>query len=145
MSRDIDITVTGTEELQQALTVLAKTEKNPAIRRALGQGGGYISKKSKERLRKRMNHPNGHTGNLLSSFVVKVKRKQNGVLVGFNKKGSHAHLVDMGHEMVVGPKRVKTGKRTKPLHFHTDTRKQDMPQAARITMAGLYDVIKPYQ
>ena len=36
------------------------------------------------------------TGNLASSFRLKLKREKLGVLVGFNSYGSHAHLIDRG-------------------------------------------------
>jgi len=101
---------------------------------ALRKAGNYIAQVSKQNLRRGMKSSNGVTGNLLSSYKVKVKKRSSGVLIGFNQKGHHAHLVDLGHEVVVGEKKIKTGKRTKPLMFHTDAR-QHLPQAGAIFVA----------
>lgn len=101
-------------------------------RTSLARAGRYIAKISKQNLRSRNKV---RTGNLLSSSKVKVKKNNEGVLIGFaHPKGNHAHLVDLGHELVVGPKRKHTGKRTKPSLFHSDAR-EHLPGAAAVFVA----------
>ncbi len=79
-------------------------EKDKAIRTGLKAGGNVFQSGGKRRLRGSIKSPKGVTGNLLSSFHVRVKRQKLGVLVGFRRSnkymiiggGNHAHIVDRG-------------------------------------------------
>lgn len=144
MSNEINVEVMNLEQVIRATRDLQDLGKQKALSKGLGKGGRYLMQKSKARLRKGMQSPQGKTGNLLASYRVKIKHGNTGFLMGFDNKGHHAHLVDLGHELVVGKKRIHTGKRTKALMFQTDTR-QDVPQAARIASQGIVEMIDQYR
>lgn len=131
MAQDFHIDASDLRRLDNMLQSIAADNAGKMGKRvtskSLAKAGRVIARESQKNLRSRNKQ---RTGNLISSIKVKVKKRNDGVLAGFeHPKGNHAHLVDLGHELVVGPKRVKTGKRTKPSLFHSDAREK-LPQAA---------------
>ena len=145
MSKDITIEAVGLQHVMSELDALSKTERNRALKSGLTKGGRLLLTKEKSNLRKSMNSPGGVTGNLLSSMVVKVKRNNAGVLVGFTSKGHHAHLVDRGHYMVVGKSKYHTGKKTRAYMFREKTMEQSGTAAQDKLVEGVEQMIKKYQ
>jgi HK97 gp10 family phage protein len=73
-----------------------------AKRKAESKAVGFMASKIKETA------PVGETGNLKKSVRVK-KAKGGGYQVGMSRpKGSHAHLVEYGHDMIVNGVKVGT-------------------------------------
>ena len=145
MNDQITLTTTNLQYVLSQLDSLSKTERNRALKSGLTKGGRLLLNKEKANLRKAMNSPGGVTGNLLSSIMIKVKRNNVGVLVGFDNKGHHAHLVDRGHFMVVGKKRIQTGKRTRALEFREKAIEESGAAAQGKLVDGIEQMIKKYQ
>lgn len=106
-------------------------EKDKSIRSGLSSAGAVFKTGGIRRLRKSMKSgPTGFTGNLLKGFQLRVKRNKPGVLIGFNKKGSHAHLIDRGtdkrYQLTKGGKYVGSVKASR---FWTQTEAEDHPKA----------------
>lgn len=119
-----------------------KSEVMATLRKGYRKAGAYLIRagRKREKASIRANQakwPNvRHTGNLLSSFRTKVKRSGAGMLVGFNKKGSHSWLVDQGH----------TGERshngfTQGSHFWEDTRSNDAPKAQQMVADSIREAV----
>ncbi len=95
------------ERVNAIIIGLPDLEKDKAIKAGLRAASYVFLSGGKRRLRQRMKKPEGHTGNLLGSFQIRVKRVKLGALAGFGRvrdlgldkgeaKGYHAHLVDLG-------------------------------------------------
>lgn len=86
--------------LQRAMDGLSKIEKNAIVQRGLQEGVKVFIRQGKSNLRATLsNEPQNvrmRTGNLMSSFTTKTKKRLSKAYAGFNKKGHHAHLVDSG-------------------------------------------------
>lgn len=97
---DIEIDITNGHVVDALTAGLSQIDRDRAIRSGLAKGGTVLASGGRRRLRSRMKSgSDGVTGNLLRSFVVRVKRNKPGVLVGFRQGkggGSHAHLVSKG-------------------------------------------------
>lgn len=133
----IEIKIINRDAPEYLVQNLQDIDKDKSIRVGLRMGGNVLKRGGIRRLRARMRNPKGVTGNLLKSFVVRVKRNSLGVLVGFSTQGSHAHLVDLG---TTDRFQVKTGHHTgtaKALHFWTDTRNEDVQQAQGMIVQGI--------
>lgn len=128
--------------VKQSLERLAKlgdgksSAEDKALKAGIKAGGRYLMNKGKRRARAgiRANQskwPNvKHTGNLLRSFTVRVKRTKAGGLVGFRHPiGNHAHLVDLGHGGRRGP--------AKGSKFWTVTRENDTGRAMALVVQGI--------
>jgi len=133
----IEIKIINRDALEYMVQNLENIDKDSAIRVGLKMGGNVIKRGGIRRLRARMNNSKGVTGNLLKSFVVRVKRNSLGVLVGFSTQGSHAFLVDLGTNDRF---QIKTGHHTgaaRALNFWTDTRNEDVQQAQGMIVQGI--------
>ena len=131
--------ITNAQALEAMLDGLDGLERDRAVRSSLARGGRTLKLAGQKKLAARMDNPYGHTGNLLRSFTVRVKRRKPGVLVGFSsgrEGGSHAHLVDLGTTMRPHPVTGTSG-RMPANWFWTDTRNQDMPRAQKEIAKGL--------
>jgi len=105
--------------IYSAVNELQNIDKDKAIKAGLKQGAFVFLAGGKRRLRDRMKSgKNGVTGNLVSSFRVRVKRTKLGALAGFNStqgfgknggKGYHAHLVDRGTTLRANKKNANRG------------------------------------
>lgn len=116
---------------------LSEFDKNKAIKRGLGHAGSFIKKQGLKRLQSSMKSgKNGVTGNLIRSFVVRVKKNRAGVLIGFTAQ--HAHFIDLG----TSERRHKKGKKKytgKVIgnFFWTTTKRQDDNQALNKIYEGI--------
>ena len=71
----IEITIINKQALDSLTAGLSGIDKDSAIKSGLSKGGEVIRKGGMERLKNRMRAgPGGKTGNLLRSFMVRVKR-----------------------------------------------------------------------
>ncbi len=148
--------VKGGLEIEQAVSGLTNIEASRTIRAGLKSAGRYLAKQGKkrlkERLRERESMRTGGRGKggreflrsyiqyerkkegLLNSFVVRVKRRSFGALVGFKGGvggGSHAHLVDRGTTRREHPITGHSG--VMPAnYFWTDTGEKDTATAFNI-------------
>lgn len=127
MALDITISTPGLEYVRNILAQMPEFQHSTAFRKTWKVGGRILVKQGKQNLRKR-NHT--VTGNLLGSLITSVNKQGDGMHVGFKRSsrgklvggGNHAHLVDLGHNLVVGKDRIRTGKRTQASLFWTDVR-----------------------
>lgn len=92
----ITTTLSGERDIQFLLKNLDGFERDKAVKSGLRAGASVFRRKGRGNLRTRLQTPGGRTGNLLSAFAVRVKRRKAGALAGFTAKGHHAHLVDRG-------------------------------------------------
>lgn len=128
------------EEIEYLIRNLNDFDKDKAIKQGLRDSGKVFETGGKSRLKSRLKSGSkGVTGNLLKSFKTRVKRNKLGALIGFTKKGSHAHLIDKGtnNRYWKTKKRKYVGKNT-PNLFWTDTKELDYPKA----MNKVYDGIE---
>lgn len=102
----LTVRVDGVERVLHVLDDLRDIDKDRAVKSGLRSAGSVFKSAGMKNLRPRLlgasakrglYRSKGRTpGNLLSSFVVRVKKRKPGVLTGFTAKGAHAHLVDSG-------------------------------------------------
>lgn len=104
------MTVTAIEDVERLVYDLENLDKDKAIRVGLRNAGNYLSRKGKARLAqrsyKRYITKSGRltaygkqelaAHDLFNAFRVRVKKRSLGAIVGFNYRGHHAHLVDLG-------------------------------------------------
>lgn len=142
MNNFIEIKHIDEGEVNYLVRNLENFEKDKAIKKGLGAAGKVFKVGGMDRLRRTMKAGSrGVTGNLLRSFIVKVKRNKLGVLTGFKQGkggGSHAHLVDRGtterfwktrkYKSKNGSYKKSVGE-VKASHFWNDTESQDYPKA----------------
>ena len=88
----ITTTLSGERDIQFLLKNLDGFERDKAVKSGLRAGASVFRRKGRGNLRTRLQTPGGRTGNLLSAFAVRVKRRKAGALAGFTAKGHHAHL-----------------------------------------------------
>lgn len=144
------MTVKGMQDIEMAVSDLENMEKDKAIRAGLRMGGNYLMRKGRVRLAQR--NYKGYTtksGRLTSfgkeelaahalyyAFRVRVKRRSLGALVGFNYRGHHAHLVDLGTKKrphpITGTSGVMPASR-----FWSETAEQDWNGAMGKVMEGI--------
>lgn len=141
------------DNVVKELQTLQKVQESKDVYRSLKQGGQTLTRKGANKLKARMKSGReGYTGNLLRSFSVTVKKGNAGVLAGFNKKGSHAHLVDKGttNRTLKRPhiaymsgifRYVRSTGKVIGNNFWTDTRNQDTPKAQLVIMQGIEKAI----
>ena len=144
----INIEIKNRQSLELLVSSLSDIDKEAAIKSGLSKGGEILKQGGMRRLRNRMRASSeGKTGNLLRSFMVRVKRRKPGVLIGFKKgkkAGNHAHLVDLGtiermrkrKSRKKGGKGGRTGAAT-PNYFWSDTNDQDMQKAMIEVQTGI--------
>lgn len=140
MDNLIDITIYNERILESLVSGLSKIDRDKAVKHGLAKGGKVLCKGGMRRLKTRMKSgTHGHTGNLLRSFIVRVKQTRPGVLVGF-RGGNHSHLVDLGTTNRTRKRRGVYGKSTGTMpanYFWSDTRKEDMEKAYSAIESGL--------
>lgn len=149
----IDITIINQQVLESLTAGLSGIDKDSAIKSGLSKGGEVIKKGGIQRLKSRMRAgPGGKTGNLLCSFMVRVKRNKPGVLAGFKKGkngGNHSHLVDLGtvermrkhKSRKRGGKGGRTGAAT-PNYFWNDTNDLDKSKAMSEIRMGIVEFVE---
>lgn len=140
------MSVRGMEKIEETVAELENIDKDKAIRSGLRSAGNYLMNEGKKRLAQRSYRSPKYikdgrltkegksalaAHNLFNAFKVRVKRKSLGALVGFNYKGHHAHLVDMGTKERPHPITGTTG--VMPAnHFWNDTASQEWGTAMNI-------------
>lgn len=136
------------EAVKSIVSRLSDIDKDEAIRSGLKKGGERLKRGGMVRLRHRMKSgQTGKTGNLLRSFIVRVKKRVPGVLAGFKQGkngGNHAHLVDMGTiERMRKQKSRKRGGRggrtgsASANYFWSETKTADMNKAVAAMEEGI--------
>lgn len=138
------MSVKGMEMIEETVAELEDIDKDKAIRAGLRSAGNYLMREGKKRLAQRSYSrgpkyvKNGRltkegksalaAHNLFNAFKVRVKRRSLGALVGFDYRGHHAHLVDMGTKKRPHPITGTTG--VMPAnHFWNDTASQEWKTA----------------
>lgn len=149
----IKVTISNKQLLDQLTSGLSEIDRDTAIKSGLSKGGEVIKQGGMQRLKSRMRAgAGGKTGNLLRSFMVRVKRRKPGVLIGFKKgmkAGNHSHLVDLGtiermrkrKSRKKGGKGGRTGAAT-PNYFWSDTNDQDMQKAMLEVQTGIVGFVE---
>lgn len=125
----IHIKTIDDQDVRYLISHLENWEQNKAVKSGLAKAGEVFMRGGKQRLKGRIKRPQHGTGNLESSFRVRVKRVKAGVLSGFNHQGKHAHLVDAGTEDRAWAKNGKKTGRMKGNNFWTETKQQDGKKA----------------
>lgn len=144
--------IIGIERINQLVADLQEIDKNKAIKAGLRKGAMVFIRLGRSTLRSRNNK---HTGNLMKSFRVRVKKRSLGSLAGFSMNysrmsedgyGSHSWLVDRGTVQ-----RKTTGKGSVPAglnrgimpasYFWTDTKEQGSSEAIRAIEQGIHDAV----
>lgn len=101
----IQVKLIDRERIENLIDNLQDVDKDKVVKKGLGRAGNIFKNTGRRELRRRMlSGTKGVTGNLMSSFQVRTKRHQLGVLIGFRRSsrymivggGNHAHLVDSG-------------------------------------------------
>lgn len=146
----INIEILNRKALDNLIAGLSDMDRDKSIKKGLADGGRVLKKGGINRLRSRMrSSSSGVTGNLLKSFIIRVKRRKPGVMVGFSRLGSHAHLVDLGtterfrkrKSRRSGGKGGRTGS-VMANYFWSDTREEDMNNAARAIESGIVGFVE---
>ena len=146
----LDVSVLYNYEGSDLFAVLERLrsfkDSSKIVQSGLREAGRYLKKRGKSRLQNRMiSGSRGVTGSLLRSFVHKLKKKNSGVLVGFNSKkgknsGRHSWLVSEG----TAPRETRKGDsrgRTRPNYFWSETREKNSPEALKIIMNSIDEAI----
>lgn len=144
------MTVSAMEEVERAVFELENIDKDKAIRIGLRNAGNFLLRRGRNRLAQRnykayttKSGRLNNTGkqalaahNLFNAFRVRVKRRSLGALVGFNYRGHHAHLVDLGTKKrphpIAGSSGIMPASR-----FWSDTAEQDWKGAMDILKSGV--------
>ena len=141
----IDITITNKDAVDYLTATLSQIDRDRAVKSGLKKGGEVLKRGGMMRLKSRMKAVG--TGNLLKSFIVRVKRSKPGVLTGFRQGkdgGNHSHLVDLGTiSRMQKSKNRKKGYRggssgVMPAnHFWSDTKDLDYRDALHEVKTGI--------
>lgn len=151
LNGQIEVDITNVKVLDALIDGLSQIDRDHAIKDGLYKGGSVLRSGGKERLRRRMKSGSqGVTGNLLRSFMVRVKRRKPGVLTGFRHGkdgGNHASWVDRGtkERFTTGRKSVRAGisRGIMPSnYFWGDTRKSDMSKAKDRIREGIEQFVE---
>lgn len=138
----IEVKVLNLETVISELNRLGNVQTDRNVGNGLKKAGNYLIRKGKEKLRNRLkaykwhNYHHNSTGNLRKSFAITIFKRNRGVIAGFTKKGSHAHLIDLGTNERKTARGYNRG-RIKPSKFWTDTKQEDTTQAQGLIMTGL--------
>ncbi|MCH3994861.1 MAG: hypothetical protein LKE54_07410 [Prevotella sp.] len=144
--------LTPSPELTNMIKQLSDIGNNKMIQKTLRLAARYLVNQGKARLRAGERPEIKHTGNLLKSMVVKVKKNNLGALAGFRQgssggqtyNGYHSWLVDQGtgpRKTLKGYYRGKSGHGVQgpagSLLFWTTTKKDDTPEAMLMIETGI--------
>lgn len=144
--------IIGIERINKLVADLQEIDQNKAIKKGLRRGAMVFIRIGRSMLRSRNEV---HTGNLMKSFRIRVKRRKLGALAGFSMNysrmsedgyGSHSWLVDRGTVQ-----RKTTGRGSVPAglnrgimpasYFWTDTKEQGSSEAIRAIEQGIHDAV----
>ena len=98
----LQVRVQNLDKVLVAVDHLADVDKAEALKEGLYEAGKVFRVSGANNLSSRLlNNSNKRAygrspGNLMKSMRIRVKRRKAGVLIGFDGRGHHAHLVDMG-------------------------------------------------
>lgn len=137
----IEVKQIDIDNINDLVRELTEFEKNKAIRSGLLAAGQVLKAGGKKRLSERLSNGKGHTGHLLNSFQVRVKKNKAGVLTGFNGGGRHSHLVDKGTK----ERFLKSGESRGKMpanRFWSDTESMDSKKAIDKLFIGLEKAIE---
>lgn len=141
----ISVEYSGIEHIDAALQQLAEIERDKAVQAGLRAGGTYLVRQGRKRLRKGLKTDKAHKrreagrqpGNLLKSFVVRLKKSRTGALVGFKRpEGAHSHLVDLGTQKRETHSGLDRGEMPS-LRYWSETREQDTGTALGYVIEGI--------
>ena len=138
--REFKFSVLGLARVEDAIKGLSEIQKNKAIISGYRAMGSVFIAGGKQRLRSRLSGKG--KGNLIKSFKIRVKRDNGGVLVGFNKRGHIAHIVDMGTvQRNTRHGHLNRSKVPANNSWH-ETAEQDFPKAAEKLFTGIETAVK---
>ena len=137
----IKVSVIGYAQVDEALSQLRQIDRDRAVQAGLKAGAAYLVRRGRQRLRKGLKtdayHRHYQKGNLMKSFVARVKKSKACALAGFKRpEGSHSHLVDEGtgeRETASGLRRGKMPE----MKYWTDTREKDTHTAQEKVLDGV--------
>lgn len=133
-NRWFNITTTGLARIQNAVMGLDNFQQNKAITSGMRAAGSVFIAGGRKRLRRELKGTG--KGYLMQSFRTKVKRRNAGVVTGFDKWGNHSHLVDLGTKK----RYQKNGHYTGIMpanYFWRTTAQADFPRAAEKMYRGI--------
>jgi len=122
------------DRVYKAIENLSNIQSDKVIQQGLKDASNIFINAGKSNLRDRLKGTG--KGNLLKAFRTKLKRTKLGALSGFEKNGSHAHLIDMGTEERFNKKGQYRGK-VIGNHFWTDAISQKQTQAIERIYSGI--------
>ena len=138
--------IIGIERINRLVADLQEIDQNKAIKAGLRKGAMVFIRLGRSTLRSRNNK---HTGNLMKSFRVRVKKRSLGSLAGFAMNytrlaeegyGSHSWLVDRGTVQ----RKTKAGLNRGIMpasYFWTDTKEQGGNEAIRAIEQGIHEAV----
>lgn len=138
--------IIGIKRINRLVADLQEIDKNKAIKAGLRKGAMVFIRLGRSTLRSRNNE---HTGNLMKSFRVRVKKRSLGALAGFSVNysrisedgyGSHSWLVDRGTVQRWTKKGQNRGIMPAS-YFWTDTKEQGSSEAIRAIEQGIHDAV----
>ena len=139
--------IIGIERINRLVADLQEIDQNKAIKAGLRKGAMVFIRLGRSTLRSRNNK---HTGNLMKSFRVRVKKRSLGSLAGFSMNysrmaeegyGSHSWLVDRG--TVKRETKKKQNRGIMPAsYFWTDTKNQAGSGAIREIENGIITAVE---
>lgn len=138
--------IIGIERINRLVADLQEIDQNKAIKAGLRKGAMVFIRLGRSTLRSRNNK---HTGNLMKSFRVRVKRRKLGSLAGFSMNysrmsedgyGSHSWLVDRGTVQRWTKKGQNRGIMPAS-YFWTDTKEQGSSEAIRAIEQGIHEAV----
>lgn len=138
--------IIGIKRINRLVADLQEIDKNKAIKAGLQKGAMVFIRLGRSTLRSRNNK---HTGNLMKSFRVRVKKRSLGSLAGFSMNysrmaeegyGSHSWLVDRGTVQRWTKKGQNRGIMPAS-YFWTDTKEQGGSEAIRAIEQGIHDAV----
>ncbi len=130
------VTTISIERVEAAVSGLLDIDKDRAIRAGLRSMSNTLVTGGKRRLKVRLKNSKGTKGNLYQAFKVRVKKRKLGALAGFNFRGHHSHLVDMGTTKRYDKRGNSRG--IMPANsFWTDTAREDWSLASERLFAAI--------
>lgn len=142
IQNQVQIDMIGLEKVSKVLWDLGELQTDNVVKQSLGNAAKYLIRMGKLKLKYRMKSGfNGVTGNLMKGFTYHIKRRNRGVIAGFNKKGSHAHLVDQGTDFRHTAKGYYRG-RMEGNYFWTQTRNMNVDNAKSLIMYALNQAVE---
>ena len=87
---EVQTTLIDLDKVYKLIDGLSTIDKDKTIKAGLRAATNVFINAGRANLKARMKSKKGDSGNLLKSFITKLKNKKLGALAGFNGNGNHS-------------------------------------------------------